>query len=195
MGFNMADYQPVEERNAQFWAKFPDGRILTDLVFDDGSRYVVRAEVYTDREDTRPAATGYAEENVTNSGVNKTSALENCETSAEGRALARLGFAPKGARPSREEMQKAQRGQQNGAPEVSKEAKEALEELAATCDTMGYDRGMVATVFAKENGGADIRKATTPEHAARIRKFIEHLDEVDPTRLKAPAAATNGAAS
>jgi hypothetical protein len=44
---------------------------------------------------------------VTERGVNATSALENCETSAIGRALANLGYAPKGKRPSREEMLKA----------------------------------------------------------------------------------------
>jgi hypothetical protein len=51
-------------------------------------------------------ATGYAEETVTSRGVNQTSALENCETSAIGRALANAGYAPKGKRPSREEMSK-----------------------------------------------------------------------------------------
>jgi len=49
---------------------------------------------------------GYAEETVTSRGVNQTSALENCETSAIGRALANAGYAPKGKRPSREEMTK-----------------------------------------------------------------------------------------
>ena len=111
MGFNLADYQPVEERNAQFWGKYPTGRIITDLVFDDGLRCVFRAEVCTDRGDARPAASGHAEGHVTNTGVNKTSALENCETSAEGRGLARMGFAPKGARKSREEVEKAKRGE------------------------------------------------------------------------------------
>lgn len=117
MGFNLADYQPVEERNRQFWDKHPEGRIVTDILFQDGTRYICRAEVYTDRDDIRPAATGHAEEIVTGRGVNQTSALENCETSAEGRALARLGFAPKGARPSREEMDKANR--QSTPPERS----------------------------------------------------------------------------
>jgi hypothetical protein len=47
-----------------------------------------------------------AEETVQGRGVNATSALENCETSAIGRALANAGYATKGKRASREEMSK-----------------------------------------------------------------------------------------
>jgi hypothetical protein len=56
-------------------------------------------------------ATGYAEEHVTERGVNSTSHVENCETSAVGRALANAGFAGSdpSKRPSREEMTKVQR--------------------------------------------------------------------------------------
>ena len=58
---------------------------------------------------------------------------------------------------------------------------------------MKYDRDMVAAVFAAAHKGGDIRKAATPERAVVVRKFIAHLDDVDPTRLKVPAGATNGA--
>lgn len=179
MGFNLAEYQPVEERNAQFWDRFPSGRILTTLIFDDGTRCVFRAEVYTDRDDERPAATGHAEEHVTSSGVNKTSALENCETSAEGRALARLGFAPKGARPSREEMAKTQR------PTVA----DARAELAAACKANGWDRDIVAAKYADKAGHA-LGDATDP---ALIEKFRAHLFNLPQAELQ-PVAATNGAA-
>ena len=71
-------------------------------------------------------------------------------------------------------------------------AREALEELAAVCTAMSYDRDLVAALYAAEHDGANLRQATD---AASVRAFIEHLDSVDPTRIKAPAAATNGAAT
>jgi hypothetical protein len=72
----------------------------------EASRYIVKAYLYKDASDGVAWATGYAEETVSSRGVNQTSALENCETSAIGRALANAGYAPKGKRPSREEMSK-----------------------------------------------------------------------------------------
>ena len=106
-GFNLANYEPVEDRLARFWGDHPAGRVTTELVPAPEGQWIVRSEVWRDGQAERPDATGYAHEHVTDRGVNSTSALENCETSSIGRALANLGYAPKGARPSREEMTKA----------------------------------------------------------------------------------------
>ena len=108
-GFNLDNYETVEDRLVKFWADHADGRINTSIHYYDDTRILVRAEVYFDREDVRPVATGYAEELRGASPVNRTSHAENAETSAIGRALANCGYAAKGARPSREEMQKVQR--------------------------------------------------------------------------------------
>lgn len=130
MGYDLAGYQPVEDRLRDFWAQWPLGRIVTDLVAYSDQAFIVRAEVYRTDQDPAAAATGYAEERVGSNPVNRTSALENCETSAVGRALANLGFAPKGARPSREEMAKTKRY--------------AADHRALAADTQQVDRAKVA---------------------------------------------------
>lgn len=107
--FNLEDYQPVEERLALFIKDFPDFRVETELVSFQNDRYIVKAWIYRTFADSTPFSSGLAEETISSRGVNATSALENCETSAIGRALANAGYASKGKRPSREEMVKATR--------------------------------------------------------------------------------------
>ena len=104
--FNLEDYETVEERLVKFWKEHPDGRIDTTLVESTLQRFIVKASIYRTEVDAQAWTTGYAEETVSTRGVNSTSALENCETSAIGRALANAGYVTKGKRPSREEMSK-----------------------------------------------------------------------------------------
>lgn len=104
--FNLEDYETVEERLTKFWKEHPDGRIDTALVESTLQRFIVKASIYRTEVDAQAWTTGYAEETVSTRGVNSTSALENCETSAIGRALANAGYVTKGKRPSREEMAK-----------------------------------------------------------------------------------------
>ena len=105
MGFNLDDYETVEERLIKFWKDHEQGRIITTLLSGTSTQFIVRAELYKDGSELI-WATGLAEETVQGRGVNSTSALENCETSAIGRALANAGYATKGKRASREEMTK-----------------------------------------------------------------------------------------
>ena len=104
--FNLADYETVEVRLEKFIKDYPDFRIATELEVVERDRYIVKAYLFKTTSDSLSWATGYAEEKITDRGVNSTSALENCETSAIGRALANAGYAAKGKRPSREEMSK-----------------------------------------------------------------------------------------
>jgi len=108
VGFDLSTYATVEERLALFWAANPDGRIMSELVRMDDHACLFRAEVFRHRDDPHPTATGYAYEEKTDRGVNATSHVENCETSAIGRALANWIYQA-GKRPSREEMGKVER--------------------------------------------------------------------------------------
>jgi hypothetical protein len=106
VAFNLEDYEPVEERLSKWWKENEDGRVATELISFQNGQYIVQAYLYRTYLDSVAYATGLAEEKITDRGVNATSALENCETSAIGRALANANYAAKGKRPSREEMTK-----------------------------------------------------------------------------------------
>lgn len=123
--FNPETYDSVESRLQKFWDTYSDGRILTRLLSDPNAldEVVVQAEVYATADDTRPTATGLAFEKrgtSFNDGANLTSHLENCETSAIGRAFANWVFKAKkdSPRASREEMRKVNQAseQHNRAP-------------------------------------------------------------------------------
>ena len=107
--FNLADYETVEERLERYWKEHPNGKILTFRLPSPDNQYIFKAEIYRNADDSFPWATGHAEETISQSGVNKTSACENSESSSIGRALANAGYAKRGKRPSQSEMGKVVR--------------------------------------------------------------------------------------
>ena len=148
MAFNLDNYEPVADRLARAHSDHPDMRVITDLVAvernADGKpiQYIVRAQIWLG--DVLKAQ-DYAEEMVGSSPVNRTSALENCTTSAIGRSLADMGYQGnvngKASRPSREEMEKVARAENDQVTEKIEKvvysddqinlAKEALEQIPA----------------------------------------------------------------
>ena len=123
MAFNLDDYEPVAVRQMRWlegrYALYKAGengfpRTITHMVSVPGADIcVIRAELWLG---DMCIATGYAEEVRGAGNVNRTSHVENCETSAVGRALANAGMAGTDVnkRPSREEMMKVQ----NTAPKM-----------------------------------------------------------------------------
>lgn len=112
----LAEYVTVNERIIKFYEKYPNGRINTHLLEVNSEKVILRATVYRDATkivrnpvtgEAEADSTGYAEELRAVGFVNKTSAVENGETSAVGRALALLGFEIKKGIASREEVQGA----------------------------------------------------------------------------------------
>lgn len=110
MAFNLSDYQTVQERVEIFRELYPYGRIINELITLDEKNVVVKCTIYLD-DSTYPVASDYAQETIGSSNINKTSFLENCCTSATGRAISLLAgsMSPKGKRPSRTEMEKVKR--------------------------------------------------------------------------------------
>jgi hypothetical protein len=111
MGYDVSDYVQVNERIEKFYEKYPEGSIQTEIQSIIDGVVIFKAYAYRDREDTRPA-TGHAYEKENSSFINKTSYIENCETSAVGRALAMLGFEIKKSIASKEEVENAKLQQQ-----------------------------------------------------------------------------------
>jgi hypothetical protein len=117
--FDLSMYETVDQRLEKFWIKYPDGAIITELVAYKDDRYIFKASVYKTYADPLPFATGFAEETVSGRGVNATSACENSESSAIGRALHTGGISKHSEgkpRPSAEEMAKVKAKQDKPLP-------------------------------------------------------------------------------
>ena len=168
--FNLEDYETVEERLIKFWKDHPDGQIHTKLLDQSAGRFIVEASIFRTEADNRPWTTGLAEETIQGRGVNATSALENCETSAIGRALANAGYATKGKRASREEMAKVGKAQ---------EVKASIDEVKAK---MANTSGEYIPVV-KEDDPWTIKPATMPptmgEAVATVKEIIGGQTEKD----------------
>jgi len=168
--FNLEDYETVEERLIKFWKDHPDGQIHTKLLDQSSGRFIVEASIFRTEADTRPWTTGLAEETVQGRGVNATSALENCETSAIGRALANAGYATKGKRASREEMTKVA---------TVKKTEAIIDETKAK---MAETSGTYIPVV-KEDDPWTIKPATMPptmeEAVATVKEIIGGQNEKD----------------
>lgn len=138
--FNLADYETVEERLKRFWADKAntDARLVTvnHSTPEDREKgvWVVEARLYlsaADQEKNLPKTTGWAFEIDGQAGANKTSALENAETSSLGRCLANYLYSGN-KRASREEMAKVAR-----ADAVKRDWVGEADKLALTYDVDG----------------------------------------------------------
>jgi len=172
MGFNLDEYTPVSERIKQFWIDHPNGAIHSELVFDDGKRCVVKTVLWLDKNDAQPTTTDYAEETLTDRGVNATSRIENCCTSSQGRVLAAAGYlgADWSKKPSREEMQKVIR--MSGDTQITENSNLASEKqqnmIRAVCKSMGKVPPANLQAMTKREASAYIDTLKSGEQPAPI---------------------------
>ncbi len=119
------DYAEVNQRIKAFRMLFPDGFILTEMVSNENGVCVFRAQAgYYDIESGQPVVlgTGTAYEKEGSSFINKTSHIENCETSAVGRCLGFLGLGIDTSVASAEEVQNAKLQQEQDVPKEPRKA-------------------------------------------------------------------------
>ena len=152
MSFNLDDYEPVATRLARFLDAHADRfpRVITEMVHRGDTWCTFKAYLYLGED---LISTGWAEEHVTERGVNAISHVENCETSAVGRALANAGFAGSdpAKRASREEMAKVNRGAPPRQPlgsAASKPTGLATEGQRTLLKTMAAERGLELEILA-----------------------------------------------
>lgn len=172
-------YIPVNERVKAFRMLYPEGKIVTDLVEYKDGNIIMKAEVYAlrtinEEEDEWDGfcdliATGYAMEKEGSSSINRFSALENCESSAVGRALGFLGIGIDTSIASYEEVTNAklnEEGNQLATPSekagLIASARAKGIEVEELLKMVGFDRekqpeGMTAKQYGKAmnilNGG------------------------------------------
>lgn len=108
----LEDYVEVNVRIEKFWQQYPQGRIFTEILKWEGETIAMKAQIFKNIDDLFPSAIGHAYEKESSSFINATSALENCETSCIGRALAIMGFEIKKSIASKQEVENAKLQQQ-----------------------------------------------------------------------------------
>lgn len=166
MRFNLDNYETVEARLAKFWDENPNGQVSTSIYHYDETRVVFKAEIYKDISDPRPVSTGFAEEVRDASPVNRTSHVENAETSSIGRALANWTFAAKTSpRPSRQEMEKVER-----MTETKPDA-DLLSKFREACAKAGVDPENVAN-----SAGLDMYDLTN-ETLPKLRDAFKKMQQ------------------
>lgn len=162
------EYKTVAKRVDEFRKEHKtDMSIITSLISIDEKTVVMKAEIL-DKEG-RAIATGFAEENRTASQINKTSALENCETSAIGRALANFGLAG-GEYASADEV--AQAIAQQNIPPQSKGTRLNFDDIQTTIDSIDDSKSL-------DDYGVELKKKypMTAKQADAISKMFNRRRE------------------
>lgn len=112
----IGDYVEVNQRVLAFRKLYPKGTIRTTMVSNENGICIFRAEIFD--EETGLLATGTAYEKEDSTFINKTSYIENCETSAVGRALGFLGIGIDVSIASKEEVINAVVNQEENKPTI-----------------------------------------------------------------------------
>jgi len=164
------EYVEVNERIKYFRENFKDWALTTEIVELDDTRCVMKASIF-DKND-RLIATGTAYEKESSSFINKTSFIENCETSAWGRALANLGIGIDNSIASELEVKNAIKNSNTKKTKITKEIYEAM--LSACKDGNGdvveMRMGKYEMTKAQENNLKKCIKSTPVELTPKTQK-------------------------
>lgn len=190
------EYAEVNERVIAFRKIYPDGFIITDIVrcednFDNGGIITFTAKVGFYREDgsMQILGTGTALEKESASMINKTSYVENCETSAVGRALGMAGFGIGASIASAEEVASAiEQQSKKTAPKKAESAK------CAACGAEVTDQKLIKATKEKykkvicmdciNKKKAEIAKKKAEEMRTKAEEDASYAEMLAETRIK-----------
>lgn len=155
------EYAAVNGRINAFRRLYPQGFITTDIVSMEAGVVVMKATCgYYDNGQAVVLGTGMAYEREGSSNINKTSYIENCETSAIGRALGMAGLGINTAVASSEEVQNAIKQQEELENDVDPQKRVALiDEINAMMKD--YSQDEKRTLFAQALQEAGLPKKTS----------------------------------
>ena len=166
------DYVPVTERLLYFRQHYPDWRITTEIIKLDQQFVLMKASVIDSEGITRTTAHAYEKEN--SSFINKTSYIENCETSAVGRALGIMGIGIDTSLASADEVanavenQKKQRQRPKSNPKPKTIGKGRGLELVDRIEAAGRSVEQCCRTF-----GVESLDKLTEQQAAQIEQILE----------------------
>lgn len=158
------EYAEVNQRIKAFRSICPGGAIVTEMLSNDNGMCVFRATIMD--EEMRILGTGTAYEKETSSYINKTSYIENCETSAVGRALGMCGFGIDTSIASAEEVQNAMLNQ-GDTPKQEVKQKTPRQQLIARLNELNID----VNAYAKAN---NLNGKTDNDTFMRLLKELEN---------------------
>lgn len=181
-------YIEVNERIKAFRKVYPEGFIHNTMVSNDNGICIFRSEVgfYTETGEKRVLGIGTAFENETSNFINKTSYIENCETSACGRALGMAGYGIDISIASYEEVANAIK-QQKQIPEVEAEVVKKTPREKKKADTG----------FPSRDEMIKIAKSHYPDGSSNLQALLETfkaetIDKLSDDQLKAIYAKFGG---
>ena len=160
------DYVEVNERIKAFWKLCENGKIETKILSLENGVCVIQALVFENKSDLNPRATGIAYEKEGSTFINKTSYIENCETSAVGRALGNAGIGIDTSVASAEEVQNAIM-QQEADKVITKGQAEALLKL---CKNNFIEKDFVMATLS-EKGYEKMTEIKTKDYMDIVKKF------------------------
>lgn len=173
------NYVEVNTRVKAFRELCPEGMISTEIIEMADGVVTIKATIAT--EEGRIVSTGLAQEKESSSFINKTSYIENCETSAVGRALGFLGIGIDGSMCSADELATALNNQ-NKKPTTDKEmdddlAKKITKNDVKIIEKMVEGKDALKTWVLQQCNVTKFEDMTNSQYGQAMRALNEHFEK------------------